>query len=211
MKSFIKAVLLASAVLLGANAYAQDKLFTFGVEAGMNLSNMSGDLKGDAKVGFNLGVTLDYALTPDLYLMSGLKFSTQGAKEDGAKISFSYLRLPVHVGYKLTAGMNTKVVLHAGPYIAYAVDGDYSMGGVSVDSFNKDIESVFGFKHNRFDMGLGLGIGLEFNKICVGLGYDFGLLDLVNVTNRSLLEETFGVSKLSGKNMNAYLTVGYKF
>ncbi|GHV15811.1 hypothetical protein FACS1894169_08300 [Bacteroidia bacterium] len=200
MKTIFKTCLVAIALLVGINTYAQDKPIAFGVKAGVNLSNFSGDLGGDAKIGFNVGVTLDYGLSPDLYLLTGLDYSLQGTKEGDSKINLSYLKLPIHLGYKLLVADNTKIVFRAGPYVGFAVDGKYKRGAVSVDAFNKDLEDVLGFKYNRFDFGLGLGVGLEFGKIGVGLGYDFGLVDIV---------DTGGLAKI--KNMNAYLTLGYKF
>ncbi len=62
-----------------------------------------------------------------------------------------------------------------------------------------DGEDVFGDDgYKRFDFGLGLRAGLEFNqKVPVSIGYDFGLLDIND-----------GVS---AKNRNLTLSVGYKF
>lgn len=55
---------------------------------------------------------------------------------------------------------------------------------------------------NRFDFGIGLGIGAEFGKINAGLGYDFGLLDVAkNIEDNDL----------TLRNGNAYISVGYKF
>lgn len=53
----------------------------------------------------------------------------------------------------------------------------------------------------KFDFGLGLGVGAEFGKINVGLGYDLGLLDISQM----------GDSNYPIRTQNAYLTVGYKF
>jgi hypothetical protein len=53
-----------------------------------------------------------------------------------------------------------------------------------------------GFK--RFDFGLGLRAGLEFNnKIPVSTGYDFGVLDVFD--------------EVSAKTRNLTISVGYKF
>lgn len=211
MKTALKTSIIALALLIGINVSAQEKPVTFGLKAGMNLSNMTEDLKGDAKVGFNVGVTLDYAFSPNLYLLTGLDYSLEGTKEDNAKINLSYLKLPVHFGYKLPVTDNIKMVFHAGPYIAYAVDGKYKMGSISVDAFNDDLVNALGYKMKRFDFGIGLGVGAEFNKLCIGLGYDLGLTDLLDIKNSSKLNQITGIGDPKGKNMNAYLTVGYKF
>ncbi len=214
MKTILKTSLIAIALLLGISANAQEKPLTFGVKAGMNISNFSGDGDSDSKFGFNAGVTVDYALSSDLYLLSGLELTTKGAKDEVsatvsgiyAKTKFTatpmYLQLPVHVGYKLTVTEATKIVFHAGPYIAYGIGGKVKTE-VSTNASGKDVsdenkEDFFGDEGaKRFDFGVGLGAGVEFGKIGVGLGYDFGLTKLYDEGNN--------------KNMNAYLTVGYKF
>lgn len=214
MKTIIKTSLIAIALLIGVNASAQDKPVTFGVKAGVNLSNVGGDATGtDAKIGFQVGLTLDYALTQDVYLLSGLNFTTKGFKLKNAALDFSelglgdyvgdvtvnpiYLELPIHIGYKLKVAENTKITFQVGPYLAYGIEGKatakYSGGEESGNVF-----STGGFK--EFDFGFGLGVGAEFGKIAANIGYDFGF---VNVA------DTNGNGKL--KNRNAYLTFGYKF
>jgi hypothetical protein len=135
---------------------------------------------------------LDYGFTPDVYLLTGLQLTTKGYKvgtgEDKYTSNLMYLQLPVHAGYKLTVAEATKIVFHAGPYAAYGI------GGKSGD--DKSFEKGHA---KRFDFGLGLGVGAEFGKIGVDLGYDFGL---ANVNDA-------GDGKV--KNMNAYLSLGYKF
>jgi hypothetical protein len=95
----IKASLITVALLIGVVASAQNKPLTFGVKAGMNMSNVSGDFEDSKlKVGFNVGVTADYALTPDFYLLTGLEFTTKGSKVDdntNLKLNLSYLQLPI--------------------------------------------------------------------------------------------------------------------
>jgi len=213
MKTIIKTVLIAVALFIGLSANAQDKPVSFGVKAGMNLSNIGGDANGtDAKIGFVGGITLDYALTSDVYLMTGLEFSMKGSKiaegfddEVGKidlKLNLSYLQLPIHVGYKLAITETTKINFHAGPYVAYGIDGKWkaSASGVSesIDAFGDEaLEEALKLK--RFDFGLGLGAGVEFGKFGVGLGYDFGLMNICDETG------------IKVRNMNGYLTLGYKF
>lgn len=186
---------------------AQDKPVTFGVKAGMNISNLTDDFDDcDAKVGFNIGVTLDYAITPDIYLLTGLDFTTKGAKlDDDLKLNLSYLQLPIHVGYKLTISDATKIGFHAGPYLAYGVDGSWKAKGGSLDVFGDD---AF-LKMKRFDFGIGGGAFVEFDKFNIGLSYDLGLTNISDFDNGVI--EGIDTSDISTKNVAAYLTVGYKF
>lgn len=108
-----------------------------------------------------------------------------------------YLQMPVHFAYKLDVAPATRVVFHAGPYVAYGVGGKMSstIGKItsSVNTFDKNL----GFK--PFDAGLGLGVGAEFGQFLVDLGWDMGLVNISRDKNGSV------------KTQNAYLSVGYKF
>lgn len=96
MKMIARTTLIVAAILLTIGVSAQDKPLTFGVKAGMNISNFSGDFEDTkAKIGFNAGVTLDFALTNDLYLLTGLEFTSKGAKvneDTNLKMNLSYLQ-----------------------------------------------------------------------------------------------------------------------
>ncbi|MDR0823739.1 MAG: PorT family protein [Prevotella sp.] len=201
MKTIIKTSLIAIALLMGVNASAQTPI-TFGIKAGVNLSNLTGDSDGTkAKIGFNAGVTVDFGIAQDVYLLTGLEYSLKGAKlsDEGEtmKLGLSYIQLPIHVGYKLAVAEGTNIVFHAGPYLGYLAGGNWSYDGASIGIFSDAGEAISKFK--RFDFGVGLGVGAEFGKIGVGLGWDFGLAKIMDEANVSV------------KNSNAYLTVGYKF
>jgi hypothetical protein len=207
MKTIVKAMLLAVALLAVVIVKAQDKPIRFGIKAGVNLSNFSGDIDGNkAKFGYRAGVSLDYALnqTQDLYLLTGLNYSLQGAKIDtgndvNAKINMSYLQLPIHIGYKLNIKEDIKIVFHAGSYLGYAADGKIKIGGLSLDIFGDEGLEELGSKMKRFDYGMGLGADVEYGRFGVDLGWDFGFQNLYDDDDASV------------RNMNAYLTVGYKF
>lgn len=201
MKTTFKTTILAVILLVSVTASSQEKPLTFGVKGGLNLSNFGGDVEeADAKVGFNIGGTLDYMISQGFYLQSGLELTTKGAKskEDGVSFSINamYLQLPVHAAYKVDVAETTKISFFAGPYFAYGIGGKTSVKesgvSVSVDTFQKDLLK-------SFDLGIGGGVAAEFNnKIVLSLGYDFGLANI---------SDTDG----SVKNRNAYLTLGYRF
>ncbi|SBW03388.1 conserved exported hypothetical protein [uncultured Dysgonomonas sp.] len=217
MKMIARTTLIVAAILLTIGVNAQDKPLTFGVKGGMNISNFSGDFQDTkAKIGFNAGVTLDFALTNDLYLLTGLEFTSKGTKvneDTNLKMNLSYLQLPVHAGYKLTVANDTRIVFHAGPYIAYAADGKWKVKGIedSVGVFGDEAEAA-GLKMKRFDFGLGFGVGAEFGQFNAGLNCDFGL---VNIADFGMLDfPGFGeidASNVSVKNMNVGISLGYKF
>lgn len=183
---------------------------SFSIKGGVNLSNFYGDELNDKsmKVGFHAGIGADLEFAPNVGIQTGLFFSAKGAeyKYSTAEVNVTanYLQLPVHVAYKIDVTPGTKVVLHAGPYVAYGLGGKtkVNLGGTqigSVDTFKDDstIDAFNGLK--RFDAGLGLGVGFEFGKLLVDLGWDMGLTNLSRINNADI------------KTQNAYLSLGYKF
>lgn len=215
----IKLLLVATLILAGVSLKAQDNPFTFGVKAGVNMSSVTGDDDGTkVRFGYNIGVTVDYAINQDWYILSGLQYTTKGTNLDKIgsikpSMHAAYLQLPIHAAYKLEVAPETKLVFHAGPYLAYGINGKSKLGlndDVEVDIegiedleglvnslLNKKTNTFDTFK--RFDAGLGLGIGAEFGKIALDLGWDFGLVNIVDKGDGTI------------RNANAYLTVGYKF
>lgn len=239
MKSIIKTCLVAVALMIGTSAYAQLPV-QFGVNAGMNLSNLGGDDAddSDAKIGFQVGFTVEYNITPELFLQSGLSFTTKGAKDE-TKLSHDevdaiyyylegehlpsgieasgkvketvnamYLQLPIRIGYRIPVTDAFKVNINAGPYLAYGIGGKIKdeatitlrAAGETVSSTDDEkYDSFDDGRLKRFDFGLGFGVGAEFGKIGVNLGYELGLTNISDAPSGDL------------KNRNAFLTVGYKF
>lgn len=191
----------------GANVFAQG--VRIGVKAGGNLSsvNYSEKVEGlKSKPGFQLGVTADYQLAGNLLLLSGLEIVQKGWKLEvnseysRVKTTASplYLQLPVHIGYKIDLGA-VQLVPQAGPYIAYGLGGKASYD----DEDQSDKSDYFGKENNvkRLDFGIGAGIGVEFGKIGVNLGYDLGLANII--------DKKEGTESI--KNASLFLNLGYKF
>ena len=203
----LKLSLLAVALMVATVASAQ---VSFGIQGGVNLSNMNVDgTSTSAKFGFNAGVLADFGLTHDMGIRSGLHFTTKGAKlEMGpllqATTNLMYLQIPVHFAYKIDVMPGTRIVFHGGPYVAYGIGGNRSaatnLPGVEID-IDTD-RPVFGSdadQYQPFDFGLGIGVGAEFGRILVGIGWDMGLLNIANADGRTV------------RNQNSFLTVGFRF
>lgn len=221
-----KIYLLTFILFLGINASAQNSPFQFGVKAGINMSNAGIDNK-DAdpklKIGYQIGMTVDYTFTQSWLIQSGLSFTAKGSKIDdfyagrmdgsdgrGTTHSFNqlYIQLPVYAAYKVDVSDNLGIVIGAGPYIAYGIGGKtkeklhkaiFGDGSTErkFDTFgnaNDDIEQL-----NRFDFGLGLNVSAEYGKIVVGLGYEHGITNIA------------AYDGMKYRNRNAALTLGYKF
>ena len=214
-------ILLLSLVTL---VYAQEKPITFGVKAGMNLSNMFGDTDNpESKIGYQIGFTFDYALSNDFFIQTGVEFTNKGYVEksdliieDGIEVynpkitlNANYLQLPIHIGYTAYKSDNLNISLATGPYLALGVGGKTKMTGEAnipdyyyVGSFSSKVNTFKAGLLKEFDMGFGANIAAEIKKIEFRIGYDFGLINIY-----APVED----EKAKIKNQNLYLSLGYKF
>lgn len=202
MKNLIKVS--ACLILLFGGTQTNAQEVNIGAKAGFNLSNHGGDVDDmDAKAGFHLGLTLDYEMVDKLYLLTGFELTTKGARKKiaGTKTRTNpmYLQFPIHAGYKLPVTPTSGFVFSAGPYMAFGVGGKNKVKAkstvVKTDFFGSEEDG--GLK--RFDFGLGLALGYEFNRYKISMGYDFGLVNISRSSSHKM------------KNENAYLTFGYLF
>ena len=177
--------------LVSIVSYSQ---ISWNAKVGMNMSNFTGDSDTDMRVGFNVGVGMEYQFTDMWSLQPSLMFTQKGAKLGDMKANPMYLELPVMAAARFDVANNTNVVINAGPYLACGIAGKskVDMGNVEYK------ENTFGDGGlKRFDAGLGVGVALELGQIIVGLDGQFGLVDVQKVGNP--------------KNMNFSIVLGYKF
>ena len=217
-----KAIILFLVAVLSAS-YAQAQI-TFGTRAGFNHTKFSVKEYGEKPdkedrsryiPGFQIGVVADYALSDAISIQPGVIYATQGAKHEWDNyfmsqmaISLSYLQIPVNIQYILDIG-GLNLFLQTGPYLGYAISGkgkfwDTEGKRISdIDLKNKygieETKIKFGSKeneHNPFDFGIGLGIGMQVVNLQVGLGYNFGLIDIRNDADISCKNKGFTVTAI---------------
>jgi hypothetical protein len=202
MKKFLLTAVLGMFALAGFSQVKWD------AKVGMSMTNLTGDMDGDMKIGYNVGVGMDYAFSEDWSLQSGLNFTGKGAKDEGVKVKMNYVELPILAAYKFALGENMKFVVNAGPYLAVGLGGKMSVDGADgeeggdIKLFSKE-DGAEEALMKRFDLGIQYGIGLE-----VGEHY------LVNLTGQNgfinpLNDKVWG--EASTKNMAFSISVGYRF
>ena len=198
-----KLSLILTVLLMGALSMSAKGLLVPEIVAGMNVASYNQD-GASSRIGFHVGVRGDYYVTGSqegFYFNAGLMLSLKGCEVevikgddewwgfDSKKSSLNpfYLDIPIHVGYKYSVTDNIGIFADFGPYFSFGLFG------------KTEGESVFGDDGlKRFDVGLGLRGGVEFNKkFNVSLGYDWGLVDVVDNGNL--------------KNRNFMVSLGYKF
>ena len=186
--------------LVSIVSYSQ---ISWNAKVGMNMSNYTGDMDTDMKIGFNVGVGMEYQFSDMWSIQPSLMLTQKGAKikEDGETMKFNpmYLEIPVLAAARFAVADNQNIVVKAGPYFAFGVAGKVKVGDDKADFFG-DGDDQFGGK--RFDCGIGVGVAYEIGKFFVGLDGEFGFSNVVDF-------KSDGVS--NPKNMNFSIGVGYKF
>ncbi|WP_185155705.1 porin family protein [Dysgonomonas sp. 521] len=219
MKVFLRTGLVAFLLLISTITSGQNNVAVFGVRAGINFSGTDNAPDAKTKVGFNIGITTDFRLSDKMYLLTGLEYTVKGAKSESfipagddnwgvhhddhtftSKEKLGYLQLPFHVGYLWPINRDIRLMFHAGPYIAYAMNGKINRKSL-YDDGRKEEETIdfFGVGVSKFDWGLGGGINLEYERYVLGLGYDRGLRNYTPDYNDK------------ARTRNMYITLGYMF
>ncbi|MFT3950164.1 MAG: porin family protein [Agriterribacter sp.] len=217
-------------------AYAQkndDKLVKFGIRAGVNFQKFYGsnhyendkyygNTKGtDFQPGFHAGITADMLVTPVFYLQPGLLYAVKGAKSKSGNQEIiqktAYIELPVNLLFKPEL-RNGRLLLGAGPYIAYGINGQNKRKEGStvteLDARFKNTITALEYINDNFyyirpwDFGANALIGYELNN---GLSFQLnGQLGL-NKVNSGIDGATTEISKTNLKNLGAGISLAYKF
>ncbi|MBD5322509.1 MAG: PorT family protein [Bacteroides sp.] len=197
-----------------------EQKIVIGPRVGLNVSNYSAtnmEFEGDkSKIGFNVGVAVEFPIVRSFYINTGLFYTTKGIKFEDSGYDWKetetynagYIELPVYASYRLNFAEASQLQINFGPYLAYGVNGkvtwkqndDGDVEKYSYDLFGTD-ENQAGFK--RFDCGLGVGIGYTFNRIYLGMTYQFGLVNVLDS------EEYGKLAKMKNRNFN--ISIGYNF
>lgn len=146
-----KIILSAMALLAFGFANAQDAKgadsgMHFGIKAGADFTNFTGDADSNGKTGFYIGGLVDFPVAENFHVQPELLYSMEGADDDQG---VSYLRIPIMAKYYVMEGLS----LQAGPEIAFKVSAD--------DFIDDSVKSM--------DFGLGIGAGYE---LPMGLMFD---------------------------------------
>ena len=214
LNKMIVAILLSIVSIGGVSA--QD--FKFGVKAGLNTSTIGGfkdlwdsanEIGGDIlsgnystsyKLGFHAGIVAQCDFG-NFFVQPELLFSQIGVAEKldskTESSNLNYLQLPIYAGYKTPVGLGLDLLIGAGPYLGYGLSG-------TDNPFKKD-EGMF----KRFDAGLSFMGGIQFNKIQITLGYDLGLIDMMDMPDWKIAKDIAGLSSV--KNQNIKVSLAYFF
>lgn len=203
MKKFLVAIV---AVLFAAPSFAQyssggftlsESTVYYGARVGLNVSTLTGDKTSDAKAkaGMNLGgvVGLRISDATPIFLESGLYFTMCGAKGEGKnEINLNYLEIPVLFKYGIQATDDIAVLPYLGPTFRFGVGGS-----MKEDDGTGNVDSYASFKSDRYsrpDVGMKIGCGVEYTKLYLEMGYQFGITNILDSDNNAQHNGAFFVN-----------------
>lgn len=228
-----KLLLAAAAALMTIGAYAQYRpsiIVSAGYQ-GANLKSSSSGYKSNIASGARVGIDADFNLYEgnNMYfsLRPGAHFSMKGAKDQSgvdlgslfnSKWTYTthlyYIDFPILANVGFDAG-EFGVFLNAGPYLGVGVGSSRkttsqtnvigNQGDKKVDSKTTNLFEGDNAAFGRFDWGIQLGAGVEYNRFLVGVGTQFG------IQNINKTKEIAGKTLPTNKNATFFVTVGYRF
>jgi hypothetical protein len=180
----------------------------FGFKAGLNLSNMyTKDVQDENMIlGFNGGLFLKVPMTPNFAFQPELLYTTKGSEltynsfvSGKASFSLNYVELPVLAVINLTKIVN----ISGGVYVATLT---------SVVVKNKSNVDLFNFENEMkksdfemYDWGLVAGAGLDFNKVSLGVRYEYGMKPVGK--ERSFLGQSYRFPDARNSTIQIYLSI----
>ncbi|MCR5366819.1 MAG: PorT family protein [Prevotella sp.] len=151
----------------------------YGLRLGLNLSSVSSEdlvLDTDCLAGLYFGGVLGIQLAPrsPAWFELGLGYSEKGGinKIDGYKVRYriSYLEMPLAVKFNIDIKA-LRIQPFLGGYLSVGVAGKIKDYKTRVKQSTYDL-------YRRFDGGLRLGCGAEYQMIYIEAGFDFGLANI---------------------------------
>jgi len=173
----------------------------FGVKAGLNLANLSGDEyleEFDMRTSFHIGGVYEVEISDNFSFQPELMYSAQGAQmsEGSAKVvvKLDYINIPLMAKFYAADGFS----IEAGPQVGFLIVAEtkYEAEGESETDDIKD-------DSNTIDFGLNFGLGYKLESgLNFGARYNLGLTTIVKE------EEDYDETV---KNGVIQISVGYFF
>lgn len=214
-----KSIFLSITILFVSATFVFSQKTQFAIQGGVNMQNITGkdflgsDPENSLIPGFHAGFNLIVPVAQDIYFQPGLLYSTKGSKNTlGAAridVNLSYIELPLNLLYRSRLG-GGKILLGFGPYAAYALSGNTTIGEIKSDiEFKNTVESgdpIMQVYMKAFDAGAGVYAGYETSVgLFLQLNTQLGLLK-INPEDKRITND-----KASLKNTGFGLSLGYRF
>ena len=218
----MKKLLLTAIIAMSCmTTFAQEKLFTVGLRAGVNLSQVSGnDLSlssGGKNFSFKNNDTRAYGFVGGIFMRFGrtifiqpeILLSQKGGKfdvfEDGkangrtVDLKLTNIDLPVLIGVKLANVLR----INAGPVATFRLSDSGNLGDSIKEYQGQSSNEIF----NNVVLGYQAGVGFDIGKLNIDLRYEGNVNDVVNVK----FANASTTSKFAAKGNSLQATLGFNF
>jgi len=189
------------------------------IQGGLNLANITTTNSGQTEknnllTSFNVGILGRFGLSKEVDLESGLLFTGHGSKAatyfnggtDYVKATFNpfYIEVPLNLVVKVPLDKTSGLFFNAGPYIAIGVAGksktESKFGPLSSSSsesikfsndnpFTSQQDDAAYNKLKRFDFGINLGAGFEFEHLLLKVNYGMGLAKINSTESNNTVND----------------------
>lgn len=225
MKRIFYLISLLLGICLNAEAQnIEANNWNFGLRAGICAANQDGDIDDtDPILNFHVGGAVSYAFTSHFYIESGLSFSRKGCHTEESASAKSnllstgisgkleetnnlyYLQVPILASYRFTFSNELGLNLQAEPYLAYGIagkckwetSGDVKILGINTGGKDEgDFDSFDDDRYNKFDTGVKISAGLQYNACSFSLGCEHSVINIFDNDDydvyNNVLTFTFG-------------------
>jgi len=217
MKKFMALLLVVFLFVNVANSQLR-----FGVKGGLNVSSLSTTSSAIDQVkaasSYQAGLLMQiklggFAFQPELlYSIKGGDLQVGDAPKlreyIGAITSLDYktqnIDVPLNFQYGIDMGL-ARIYAQAGPYLSFQLAGALNGNTELYDKVDDNLS------FNKFDWGIGLGVGVELFSFQIAAKYDFGMNSVGNETVVSSITNANVNPFYDVKNRNLNISLAYLF
>ena len=188
-KSILLLIAYFTILHLNAQSSKREEGIQFGLKAGLNASNFSGDLKDNKmRNGLHIGLVTEIIISDKFSLQPELLYSAQGYKDETpdafSKQKFDYLNVPVLVKYYVANNLS----IEGGPQVGYLLN--------AITRDNDGNTSIP--EQSKVDFGVDLGLSYELTSGVFFQGrYNLGITNVNAASNASAFTYANSVFQLS--------------
>jgi hypothetical protein len=189
---------LLAVVLMSAQAYAQEKVWSIGPEIGVNFSKYGMDANENPHVsGLAGGLFLTYSVVNTFGITGKILYSEKGADVGEHDEVLKYIEVPLTGRFFLNKEGRFRPNLFLGPSFGF-------LRGVTTRTGTGDLVKVPDYEssYNKYDIGATGGLGLNYlilrhTRLLLDARYTYGLSDITTApsqVNNETFTVTFGIS-----------------
>ncbi len=196
-----KILMLVMAVVtcMTVNAQNEEGETTVMLKGGMNFATLAGDPDAKFKIGYAVGLELEYGLAEKWGLVGGVQYSLQGEKDDkhDMNLKLGNINVPLLAQYYIVKGLAVK----AGLQLGFLVSKKATVQGENYDYDKLEALGLIPSDFRKFDLAIPMGLSYELGGFVLDARYNLGLI--------CIFKESANYSD-TYRNSVIQLTLGYK-